>query len=302
MAYDQLDSKSKLAVMESCNPFYEFELVKSINSFYVPSKSLFTMTYLKSKRKIVITDYMDKSLKVVDINGKFHEQILQLDKIQKPWAINSNSKNEIFVSDFEENGIIKLDSNFKFNCKIGEKIIRNACYMALDPDNEDVMYITHYIDNKVTVWDTSSNKLISSFEIDSPEYIQIKKNKIYLSSRTEVELVEDSREFKRFKRGSNCIFILNKSNYSLIHAIRINEWLDPRGLVVDENNNILTTAFKLTENNIRSDWRSLYIISERKNCYTAISLVGLKVLSDMLMIENKVYFCISNMLEIIALM
>jgi hypothetical protein len=101
--------------------------------------------------------------------------------------------------------------------------------------------------------------------------------------------------------GSNCIFIISKSNYSILNAIRIDEWIDPRGLYVDDNLNILTTAFKLDEQNNRSDWRHLFVMNERKSCYTSFLLTGLEVLSDMLMIENRLYFCISDLVEIITL-
>ena len=289
ITYDHMDPKMRLVVIETCNPFYEYEGVKSSKSFHVPSKSLFTMVFQKTRRKIVISDYMDKSLKIIDVNGNFQEKISQIGYLEKPWAISSNSKNEIFVTDYEEKGIIKLDANFKFSRKIGDKTIRNACYMALDPDNEDIMYLTHYIENRVSVWNISDNKYINSFGIDTPEYIQIKRNKIFLTSRTEVEYIEGRKEFRRitegifklkFKKnlyseflyiGSNCIFVLSKSNYSILNAIRIDEWIDPRGLYVDDNLNILTTAFKLDDENNRSDWRYLFIINERNFSLTLIS-------------------------------
>lgn len=299
--YEHIDPKLRLIVIETCNPFYEFDSIKSSKSFHVPSKSLFTMVFLKTKRKIVITDYMDKSLKVLDINGCFQEKISQAGCLEKPWAISSNSRNDIFITDYEDMGIVKLDSSFKFIRKIGEKVIRNACYMATDPDNEDIVYLTHYIENRVTIWNVLENKFINSFGIDTPEFIQIKRNRIFLTSRTEVEYIEGRKEFRRIIEGSNCIFVLSKSNYSLLHAIRIEDWIDPRGLHVDDNLNILTTAFKLDENNNRSDWRHLFVINERKSSYTSICLSGLEVLSDMLMIENKLYFCISDIIEIITL-
>jgi hypothetical protein len=59
-------------------------------------------------------------------------------------------------------------------------------------------------------------------------------------------------------------------------------------LFIDDNNNILTTAFKLGDDNLRSDWRSLFVLNEKKNCSTSMCLDGVEVRSDKLMIDNKV--------------
>jgi hypothetical protein len=90
VTYENIDPKIKFALVETCSPFYEFESIKSTKSFHVPSKSLFTMTYLRSKRKILITDYMDKSLKVLDLNGVYQDKVSQIGVLHQVFGFVKN--------------------------------------------------------------------------------------------------------------------------------------------------------------------------------------------------------------------
>lgn len=259
------------------------------------------MTYLRSKRKIAISDYLDKSIKLLDSNGTYLSTFNQPGLMHKPWSICSNSRSEIFLHDWEKKEIIKFDSNMKCLGHLGDRKILNVSYMAIDNDNESVLYISHYIDNKITIWNLIDSKLVHSIDIDSPEYMQINRNKIYVTSHCDAEYVDEKKELKQIKNGSNCIFIINKNSYAVVCTIRLDDWVELRGLYIDENSNIITTAFKLDEKKIRSDFRYLYTLNERKNIYSTIYLNNIEVLSDMLVLGNKFFFCISDIIDMVVL-
>ena len=119
--------------------------------------------------------------------------------------------------------------------------------MKIDLTNsQNLLYISDRFDDNVVVR-YSRNKMSFKCTIDilRPDDIVIDENHVYITSFPNYTISKSTNQVHGLQKNSNCVFVLNKTNYSIERVISFNDWLTPQGLFVDENSNLLTTAFEL---------------------------------------------------------
>ena len=128
-------------------------------------------------------------------------------------------------------------------------------------DEQHLLYLSDNSDDKIVVHYSETDKFKNVIKIMKPNFLELNKDFLFVTSQPSFNLNKKARRLEGLQKGSNCVFILNKSNYEIIKRITFENWLVPFGIQLDENSNILTTASQLSETRIVSDNPYLYIIN-----------------------------------------
>jgi hypothetical protein len=264
------------------------------------SRDLTRIAFDTIKNQILITDLKDKSIKKVTLNGQeiFSESNGNIN-FQSPYSICINSLNEICVYDWHLNSLFLFDENSEQVSELnlnnyfknGKKLVN---FMTFDPQNPSFLYFTNTSENKVTLVDLKHKKFLDEKHLDSPYDIKLDNKNIYLTSSTSYSYDSVIKRIGKIVTGSNCIFILNKRNFQPVRTIKHPNWTKPKGLHVDCNGFIWTTAFK----NDDVDVLNLFILNQNGEIINSIRL-NFKVFSDFFLIEHKIFFCAGNSLRLI---
>ncbi len=247
--------------------------------------------------KILISDYIDKSIKCIDLTAGEIDTIKNEYKVQQPWSLCVNSKNETYFGDLVGNKIVVFDNDMKFKRDL--EIPFKASNISFDLfDNK--LYIAHWLNNQVTVCDEAKG-LANHFYLDSPLYMEFSRDRVFIVSYTEYDTTTGTNNLLRIKKGANCIFVFNKNNgYEVETIIRFDtKWLAPVGLYIESNGNILTTAFKVDENALISKNRYLFIISPNGEIQREIELDGISNCNSMSFNRNKLVVSYDKYFKII---
>jgi hypothetical protein len=111
---------------------------------------------------------------------------------------------------------------------------------------------------------------------------------VYVKTDTGYNKTADDR-LKRITKGSNGIFLLNKNSLEIEGEIKLENWLQPRGMCVDVEENLFTTAFKLDENKFISTCRYLFLFNRTCQLLREFKLDGFTLIEGFLFKENKIY-------------
>ena len=236
------------------------------------------MTYLENLNEIVLLDTWKKSLIKYDVDGKFKQKFKLKQYLNSPFAICSNSKNEIFVADTKRvhvfdnnlNRVRRLDIKYHFSTEI-----------AFDDETEN-LYIAH--ENEVSVWN-KNGALIGKFCVEMPNNIRVNSTYVFVLNNINENSVNEKRKLK------NCIYLFEKSNSSLVRTIKIDDWIDPKGLYIDRNSYIITTAFGIVNKNELSNSRYFYVFDFEGNCILKKES-NLSLLVDFIIIKRTNIFAI----------
>ena len=226
------------------------------------------------------------------------------DLIKRPHAICLGLNDELFITEYSgDDKILIFDKEMKFKREFNIVKDLEVENIFIDLKSKDKrLYITDKDNNQITVWKSENGDYITTIKIDSPGHIEFNENSVFVTSITDVDGNEETRKLNKIESGSNCIFELNKSNYEIINKIAFDNWIQPWGLCLDENSNIITTAFQLNENQIISEERYLYIIDRNKSILSKIDLGDWReVAYDMKYFDNKIVICFAKHLRIIEL-
>ncbi len=230
-------------------------------SLPIPHKFLNRIAYLESKKQFLITDREDKTIKILSNNGTYLGEYNPNLMLEYPFAIYVNNyTNEIFVGDYKKQCVFVFDENFNYITEFGNDIAKAPNTITMDRLT-NLIYCTDYWYDRVTIWKgdrtTASNlhsnkySLHREFHCDSPAYVQVAEDKIFIVSAVELETDESNVKVKDIKKGSNCIFVIDKLKHECLFEIRLKNWIEPYGLFVDSKMNIYTSASELdNESNI----------------------------------------------------
>jgi hypothetical protein len=272
-----------------------------VKSSHIPHKFLNRIAYLESKQQYLITDREDRTIKILNCDGDYLGEYNPNLLLEYPFALYvNNSTNEIFVGDYKLQRIIVFDENFKYITEFGNDIAKAPNTITADKLT-GFIYCTDYWYDKVTIWrgeypdDLNSignyrctNYLLNSeFSCDSPSYIQICHDKIFIVSAVELETEETSLKLKEIKKGSNSIFVFDKINLENLFTIRLKDWIEPYGLVVDQNSNIYTSASEIDNENNISSTASLFKF-DKNGCLLSKIQFSNYIPIDFYIHENKI--------------
>ena len=182
----------------------------------------------------------------------------------------------------------------------GKSVKSSTTYLCADNNNSALIYSTHCLDNEFIVWNIDDEQIVAQLNLDKPEYIFVKYDKIYVTSSTMFE-AEDSRKSSivKIKSGLNCLYIIDKWTMVMERKIEFRDWLQPSGLYVDDEETIYTTAYVWDTNHVKSESKYLHTISKNGDIERKICLNGIKNFDDMIIKSNKIIFYVWQALKII---
>jgi hypothetical protein len=281
----------------------------SARNCQISSRDLTRIAFNKNTNQLLITDSKEKSIKKINLIGDLEQTIkpmsLNESILEAPYSICINFLNEICIYDWNMNSILIFDEIFNLQAQIDlNKYIQHGKvmnYMVFDTLNPYILYFTNTSGNKVQSIDIKTTKLLNEVQLDSPFDVKIDNEYLYVTSSTSFGQDSMRKKIGKIINGSNCIFILNKGTFELVKTIRHQNWVKPKGIHVDFNGFIWTTAFKTDElNDCISDFLYLFILNFNGEILNSICL-NLKVFSDFFVIERKIFFCAANCLRLVKL-
>jgi DNA-binding beta-propeller fold protein YncE len=258
-------------------------LIKKCINVEVAAQQLGRIAFISDK--ILITDFPNKLIKITspatETFGSFRSE-----HFEKPWCVCVNKRNEILVSDLNGNKITIFNSDLKFIRDF--KTEMSASYLTTDK-HSDYVFVSHYLKNKVSVYDGITGENIGvDINIDSPIYIEIGTKTIYVVSHTEFEQTPDTNKLIRIKKGSNCIYVIEKRRpFDVLHVISSDVWLAPLGLYLDKNGNLLTTAYKISPDKTISKIRYLFVLDKDGNVLASEQLSGVTQCNSIAINERR---------------
>ena len=314
--------------------YCDYTEIKSFKSYELPGFLWFARMKLTNNNNIFITDRRNKSIVLTDLNGNLVKNHQEQNIFSEPFAICVNKRNEIFIGDYIDKNIFTFDENFNLLRKFGNETLIESSSFAIDDDdviigadneNETIsnqiplLYVTSKFMNTVTVWNSDTGEFVNKFKINKPEYIQISDKKLFIVGRvnnsniyTLSQHLSDAN--KNIIYSANCIFIVNKITYDMIHTIQLENCYDLKGLYVDNNLNIFTFGkeYRYEDNNENerlinncnnfstTKSRYLYVFNEKTGyCNQRTQIEGLHDLSDFIVIKNKMIICYRDTIKII---
>lgn len=277
---------------------FKYENVKFIKSIKIPhAKFMSNMAFSNIDNQILITDNDESILRSIDLKGK-HLKSYGLNTGSKPSTFCMNLNGDlVYVADMERKKIeIYKQPNFEYITEFGDSNIKKPDSMRIDNET-NLLYITEYDSNYVSVWCLETHKYRTQIKIDSPAQIQIMEDKILVISESDFEHVKTTGRI-RITKGSNSIFVINKQTNEVEHKIKLDDWFDPCGLCVDSNLNIITTAFELDNDKYVSQKRFLYIFDRNLKLIKKFP-IDIDYFTDMLLSDRKIFICSYDNLRIV---
>ena len=261
------------------------------NTTIVPADSICSMFKL-NEDELIVTDIGSSSLIIIDYEGNVLKDPFNPENlIDDPLSICVSSKQDVYIGDSKQCRIFVFDKNFLYKTEFGdEESLNIPNYIRCDVMQDDELYVSHYNTNSVTIW--IDFKLEHKIDIEAPLDIAISKDILYISSAIRFETQdEDPNELKSITNGLNSIFLICKLSFDVLKTVQLN-WLSPGGLFLDSNSNIYTVAYELTEEKFKSEFKYLFIINHSTgDCIQKIELNGLKGITDMAVVDDKILFC-----------
>ena len=262
---------------------------------------MLSVVHLKRENKVISCDFNGAALYILNMNNEKIEKFEHY-LITEPSGLAVGRNDELFVSECLLNNILVFDSNMNFlkQFPIQEKL-REALKMQIDLiDKKNLLYISHKNHNKITVWNSQRGNLVNSIKLDAPSSMEFNDEFLYVVSYTEWDSVNNFGKLINIRSGSNCIFVLKKSNYEMVNKIKLDNWLQPFGLFLNKCSNIITTVYEMDDNNMISSDRFLYSIDQNGILLHKIQFEHMRGTRDLIFFKNKMIRCYKSELKFIV--
>ena len=197
-----------------------------------------------------VFDFNDRSFKVLDLNGNYLGSYNPESMLERPGPVCvSNILKEIYIQDHVYEKVFVYDTNFNYLREFGDERCQTPFGSCLDEATNKI-YLSAYLSNIITIWDTQSGDFINDIEVYSPTFMHIFRNKLIVMSATESEIFNTKASMETAINNKNSIYIYNKFNYQILNKIKITNCIHPKGIFVDDCMNIYLTAYDLEDNKI----------------------------------------------------
>ena len=247
-----------------------------------------------------MTDEFSREIKLFDSDGTLLKSFNPDNMLSRPYSVCVTHKDKIIIGDKGSEGIFVFNSHFDFLTHFGKGIKSSTTYLFADTNNSSLIYSTHCADNNFLCWNIDEEQVVSQLKLDKPEYIFAKYDKIYVSSATMFESVDSKKTSNvKIKSGSNCIYIIDRYTMAVERTIVFENWLQPSGLYVDDEETIFTTAYRWDANHIKSESKYLHVINKNGDIERKICLNGVKNFDDMIIKSNRIIFYVWQAIKII---
>lgn len=250
----------------------------------------------QNKEHIVISDIGENNVKIIDLNGTLVRMISSDIITIYPWTINTESTNEIIIGCLFEKGIYVFDLDFQIKRIFGEDYFSQPTSITVDKD--DFIYVSDCGRGILSKW-TSEGELVKQVDSNRPGQMKIFNDRLYVISSTVFKLNDDLQKLSRVTHGLNCILVYDRFSMDTIGLIKIENWLEPRGLFFDENKNICTTAFEIDESLNVSSSRSIYVFHQDMYLVNKIEIKTLKKFNDLMYFNRKLWILLKNSIRLV---
>lgn len=268
------------------------------------ANDLYKMSLTKDKTNLLIADTTNSVIHISDLLGNLFDSLNPDGILQQPTGICLNTyknENEIFIGDQYEHKIFVFDSDFTFKRKFGDKNLKIPLFITCDEfSNSGILYISDLCNNSITLWDTESGQFIDTLSVDAAYIMKFTYEKLFVLSPNLFELDENvENKVTEITEGSNCIFVIDKVSLAITNRIELSNWLSPSALHIDPNFNMYVAAYEVNEENIKSECKYLFILSEHGDFIKKILLDNVKVFSDTIFLEKNIIIAFDNCLRLI---
>ena len=255
---------------------------------------------LPKSNRILLTDEFIREVKLFDSDGTQLKSFNPENMLIRPYSVCVTNKDKILIGDRGSEGIFVFNARFEFQTHFGKHFKSSTTYIFPDNQNSSLVYATHCTDNSFTSWSIDDEKLLTELKLEKPEYIFVKYDKVYITSATLFEAVDKKKNsIVKIKSGLNCIYVVDKYTMIIERKIEFDNWLQPSGLFVDEDETIFTTAYIWDANKSKSESKYLFTINKNGDVERKICLNGVKIFDDMILKANKIIFYAWQALKII---
>ena len=281
---------------------FPYTSMKSLNTFKITSEQLVSIILSPNQKDFLVLDAKENSLKTIDKIGKVLNTTNLNNLLKTPISLCSKSnkaETEFFIASYENEEVLVFDTSFNLKKKLCKNIVKKPCCITID---DELLYIGDWDENVLTVLNIKKNEKVKSFDIDSPVAIKTTIDKIYVLSRTEAKFNDLTKRLEKIEKGANCIFVYDKIKYNLVGKINVSNWISPAGLHIDKKTNyIYTIAYELDKNHLRSSSRYLFVLNNKSDVVKKIYLDGVQFISDMIVNEHRLIFCINDSIKVVEL-
>ena len=261
--------------------------------------------YSKQKNMLVITDYVDGSLKLLNCNTNTVETIRNV-KIKKPGAIYIDNDENVFINEYNSKfiSILAFDSKFNFVFEFELFGWNRAFSLTMDENHKDkLLYVSSPLD-KIGIWNSSNGSYIKSISIKSPYGMHFNGDKLFVTSLMNYETDQDDR-ISKITSGVSCIFVLNKDTHKMLQKIENQNFLNPIGLYFSNSSTFLTIARFLDSDGVLFKNRFLFKLDLNGKILQKIELKGVSStkysLNHLMFFEDKIIILYDTSIALIEI-
>jgi hypothetical protein len=266
------------------------------------TKNLVRMAYSIKQQIIYAVDHESCSIKILTSNGAYLN-VINHEYLFKPWAVCLDDE-ELFIGDQGRHEILvfSLHYNYRLTRKFGKGIVKIPSAIKIDMrcEAKRILFVADWSNNEITLWNCKNGDLLHKLDIDSPSQIEIKNNKLFIVSTINGFITTRNRKLQWITKGSNCLFIVDLVTLKVKFSLTLDSWLKLRGLQIDDDLNIIVSAYELNKKNEVSPNRYLFSFNQSGCLINKIRFTNNGIdCNDLLLIGNKLVSCYADTLSIV---
>lgn len=229
---------------------YEFNnLVSSSERIVLSDPSISCISHFESKGDILVCTKNSSIVTIVDDETFLKTKEIKFEKLQSAKTICVSKDEEIFIADCKARKIFVYDRNFNLLREHDRRqnlLIEDIFSMNID-NTEKHLYISERENHIIRIVECKNcNRVLEEIKFELPSFIKIFDDRLLVISGI---FYDDMSGFMpeelRVKKGESAIHILEKRTWASLRKISFKNWLDLRGIWIDDNLNIYTTAFEV---------------------------------------------------------
>jgi hypothetical protein len=245
----------------------KFVNIKSIDDIEIPhtGKFLQAIPFENDSSSYILTTNNFDLLNFVSLDGQCER--FSHSKLKRPVVLCSGKDGSLFIGENLPWNILVFNKKLEFIDGFDISVrVKNLSHLACDlEDTNSHLYASDSSMNKISVFDYETGIFIKWINlIDcSPSEMKLCKEKLYVVSTN-------------LKEEANSILVLNKETSKIISEIRL-DMCYLRGLELDDNFNIVTTALCMDEKHDGFEVQTLFVIDVNGNVLFKNELYDLKI-------------------------
>lgn len=172
--------------------------VKSVEEININiSESLQRCIYNNNENNIILSDTKGNRLIKYNLNTHLSDDI-QRDFIKEPFSLCQGNQNQIYIDSLKD--ILLLNDKMELIRKVNLSQFGFVYDMVSEMrNNKPVLYIAHYDDNKISIFDAETATIQQSLKVNTPLYLSLSQNYLVLISFTRFSIDEKTKKPKLYQ-------------------------------------------------------------------------------------------------------